>query len=80
MKIKVLAFGIAKDILGGSTLTIEMQEQPTADGLKKHLCGLYPDFEHLASLSIAVNAEYADGDQLINAGDEVVIIPPVSGG
>ncbi len=80
MEIKILAFGIARDILGGSKLTVEMPTQPTVGQLKAHLCESYPAFEQLASFAIALNTEYADDGQAIQAGDEVVIIPPVSGG
>jgi molybdopterin synthase catalytic subunit len=39
--------------------------------------------QHLApgvSLVLAVNREYADGDMVLNAGDELAVVPPVSGG
>lgn len=80
MQINLLAFGIAKDILGGSTQVVELDGTPTVAQLKAQLCEQYPDFVKLASLSVAVNTEYAGDDQVIKAGDEVVIIPPVSGG
>jgi molybdopterin synthase catalytic subunit len=34
----------------------------------------------LASLKIAVNHEYADGERMLTEDDEVALIPPVSGG
>ncbi|MCB0550653.1 MAG: molybdopterin converting factor subunit 1 [Phaeodactylibacter sp.] len=80
MEVKILAFGIAKDILGGTTLSVELPEQPTVGQLKAHLCRAYPAFEKLASFAIALNTEYADDQEAIQPGDEVVIIPPVSGG
>ncbi len=80
MEVKILAFGIAKDILGGSSLSVELPEKPTVGQLKAHLCQAYPDFEKLASFAIALNTEYAEDQQAIRPGDEVVIIPPVSGG
>ena len=80
MKINILAFGIAKDILGGSQLEIELPEHATVEQLKGQLCEQYPAFEKLAKLSIALNTAYASDDQTIEASDEVVIIPPVSGG
>ncbi len=80
MQVRVIAFGIARDILGGSSLTVEMPEAPTVGQLKTHLCKTYPSFEKLASLAVALNTEYARDEQVIQAGDEVVIIPPVSGG
>ncbi len=80
MKVQVMAFGIARDILGGNTYTIEVAEKTSVFQLKEALQQSFPDFVKLASLAIAVNEEYASDDQLINANDEVVIIPPVAGG
>jgi len=40
----------------------------------------YPEFEKLRHLALAVNSEYVQDDLIISENDEVVIIPPVSGG
>jgi len=80
MKIDVLAFGIAKDIINGSTISLEIEEGMTVGNLKEALCKQYPDFERLRSLAIAVNAEYQEDNFLLKEKDEIVIIPPVSGG
>ena len=40
----------------------------------------YPDFTKLRSFSIAVNEEYQNDDFVLNSNDEIVILPPVSGG
>jgi len=41
----------------------------------------YPELATINNvLSIAVNAEYVDGNTILNSGDEVAFIPPVSGG
>jgi molybdopterin synthase catalytic subunit len=45
------------------------------------LCRRYPEMADLAgSLMYAVNAEYVTPDQPLRAGDELALIPPVSGG
>lgn len=80
MDIKILAFGIAKEILGATNLSVQMPGQPTVGQLKAYLCQSYPAFTKLASFAIALNTEYAEDEQAIQPGDEVVIIPPVSGG
>ena len=48
--------------------------------LKSHILSQYPAFQDVSSLAVAVNNEYATGQDPINEGDEVAIIPPVSGG
>ena len=81
MKVKLLAFGIARDIVGGSEINIELSEnQYVVSDLKNKLLSEFPDFEKLASLRVAVNAEYVDDNFVLNPNDEVVLIPPVSGG
>ena len=80
MKIQLLAFGIAKDILQAKSLTFEMKQSNTIRALKKALIKRYPDFEALSSIAFAVNERYVTDDHILNEGDEVVLIPPVSGG
>lgn len=80
MQIKILPFGITKEIVGSSTLHFEVSATTTTQLLKEALFESYPALERLNSLAIAVNGEYAAEDLLIQPGDEVVLIPPVSGG
>jgi molybdopterin converting factor subunit 1 len=80
MTITILAFGIAKDIIGQQNFDLTLEENSTVGLLKERLCAQFPAFERLRSLAIAVNEEYREDNYLIGAGDEVVIIPPVSGG
>lgn len=80
MKIEILAFGIAKDILDKKTIVFELEDKGNINDLKKALVAKYPDFEKLASLAIAVNSEYRTDDFVLSENDEIAIIPPVSGG
>lgn len=80
MNINIKAFGIAKDILGQTSLQVEISDEYTVKELLSDLKKRYPAFGELNSLAIAVNAQYAEAEQVIKAGDEVVIIPPVAGG
>lgn len=76
----ILAFGIAKEILGGQSTDIQLGENTTVEALNTILKKQYPQLEKLTSFAIAVNGVYADDEQIIQPGDEVAIIPPVSGG
>lgn len=80
MKIEILAFGIAKDIIRGQKLGLDLPEGTTVGGLKQNLAEQFPDFEKLRSLAIAVNTEYQKDEYELTEADEIVIIPPVSGG
>lgn len=79
-KLNVLVFGIAKDIMGESPVQLEIQLPSTVENLKEHILEYYPKFQDVQSLAVAVNNEYSTGQDPISAGDEVAIIPPVSGG
>ena len=76
----ILLFGIAKDIVGSSTLSWPTDQISSVRELKKWILERYPAFTDLNSLRVAVNEEYAEDDVLISASDEIVLIPPVAGG
>ncbi len=80
MTLEILTFGIARDIIGSSVLTVEMLEGATVDDLKRQILTLYPGFIALSSLMIAVNTEYGNETTVLKEGDEIALIPPVSGG
>ncbi len=80
MHVNVLAFGIAKDIFGGSSVAVELTESATVATLKTTLEAQFPRLKQLSSFMIAVNNEYADAENVLQPRDEVAIIPPVSGG
>ena len=79
MTVNVLAFGIAKDIFGGSSIEIELNDADVRS-LKVLLEERYERLKNLKSYMVAVNNEYAADDKPISATDEIAIIPPVSGG
>jgi molybdopterin converting factor subunit 1 len=80
MTLKILTFGIARDIIGGSNFILDAPEGTTVAQLKKRLLDHYPTFGNLSSLLIAVNEEYGDDETVILEGDDIALIPPVSGG
>jgi molybdopterin synthase sulfur carrier subunit len=76
---KILTFGIVKEILGNTSVIVSDSNISVA-ALKAKLEEQYPRLKQLSSFMIAVNGEYANADTIIISGDEVAIIPPVSGG
>lgn len=80
MQLEVLAFGIARDIVGGPTVKISLEEGINLAEFKLALSDKYPQFDTLNSLYIAINNEYGEDDQELKETDEIALIPPVSGG
>lgn len=81
MKLKLLAFGIAKEILKNQQIYIELSlDEGTVHDLRHQLEVRYPEIKKLASYMVAINRAYANDTDQINENDEIAIIPPVSGG
>ena len=80
MQLKIIAFGIARDIVGQPTITFDLATGESVGDLKAALAKAYPKLDALASLAIAVNQEYAKNEICLSPEDEIVLIPPVSGG
>jgi molybdopterin synthase sulfur carrier subunit len=80
MNVNILAFGIVKDIFQNSVIEVDLSDAPTVSNLKAELEKNYPRLGELASYMVAVNNEYATADLVVEAKDEIAIIPPVSGG
>ena len=77
---KVKAFGIAREILGNSSLFIEPDTVSTVGELKAFLYEKYPYMLKLKTMAIAVDQSYASDEVNLTEDAEIVIIPPVSGG
>ncbi len=80
MNIRVVAYGIARDIVGGNQVEVSLDEGQTVADTVTQLKARFPSFDKLSSVSLAVNESYVANDYVLSEGDEVVIIPPVSGG
>lgn len=80
MKVNILAFGIAKEIFGGSSINVELNDACAVNELRHSLEEKFPRLKQLSSFRIAVNNHFASLDEVITEQDEIAIIPPVSGG
>ncbi|WP_026695936.1 molybdopterin converting factor subunit 1 [Peribacillus kribbensis] len=76
--IKVLFFAFLKEAAGRESMEVEMSGETLAD-LKKKLSQEYR-IENLETVMAAVNEEFAPDDTVLEEGDTVAFIPPVSGG
>ena len=81
MKIRLLAFASAAQILGGGELEIELPEGSDLTALRRLLDRRYPELGPLwPRLAVAVDSELVGGDVVLREGVEVALLPPVSGG
>jgi molybdopterin converting factor small subunit len=80
MPISVLLFASYADLLGRSAIPLTLDAGATVADVLAALATL-PNGDRLPPRPlVAVNEVYADLGQLIAAGDEVAVIPPVAGG
>jgi molybdopterin synthase sulfur carrier subunit len=80
VNINIALFGIAREIVGQSSLTLDAPAGQSAAELLADLRRAYPALAGLRSLAVAVNNEYAADDVVLHERDEIALIPPVSGG
>jgi len=93
MRVRVLYFGVLKERFGAAEEAVELSNGGTVGELVRVLRERTSKFERTAgsamasglesvwgSLAVAVNREYASADAVLRDGDEVALLPPVSGG
>lgn len=77
MEVTVRLFAILRERAGSSQVSLELPEGARVSEALEALRSVAPPE---LPLVMAVNREYADEDQVLDAGDELALIPPVSGG
>ena len=80
MKIKILFFGMVKDITNKSSVELKFDKNEDVNYLVSLLEKKYPKLLSINDFSVAVNEEYVERDIVLKNNDIVAIIPPVSGG
>ncbi len=81
MAITVKLFASARDAAGTAEISVAPSDRETVDHFLGTLSARYPKLSPLVPfLRVAVNAEYATPQTVIRDGDEVAVMPPVSGG
>jgi molybdopterin converting factor subunit 1 len=81
MRVTVRLFARLRDLAGAGELVRDVSAPATVLTIWRSLVADYPaiaDYER--SMSVAVNADYSRMSAVVNEGDEVAFLPPVSGG
>lgn len=87
MQVRVLFFGVLKDLFSSSGATVTLPEGATVGQLTERLRNGFGTHGSgsaghpvWGALAVAVNREYASRSAVLQEGDEVALLPPVSGG
>ena len=79
MQVRVRSFGVLTEWLGGPTADVRLEEGATVAALLAQLSASRST-PLLAGIAVSVNAEFASAAHRLAEGDEVGLLPPVSGG
>lgn len=81
MRVRVLFFGVLRELAGKSADEIELREGAVARDVLAHYEARNPRFQgSFASIALAVNQQYSSPNTQLHSDDEVALLPPVSGG
>ena len=81
MTLTVHLFAAARELAGTDAITVELRPAATVADLRAAVAAAVPAAAGLLARSaVAVNHDFADETRRLAAGDEVAVIPPVSGG
>jgi molybdopterin converting factor subunit 1 len=81
MRVRVLFFGMLKDVAGKPAEWLDLPEGACIRDVLAHYETQIPRLkESIPSLALALNQQYAGPEARLKAGDEIALLPPVSGG
>lgn len=81
MRVRVLFFGVLKELAGKPADEVELRDGAPVRELLQHYESRIPQLKtSLSSIALAVNQHYSSPDTTLHANDEVALLPPVSGG
>ena len=81
IRIRLLAFASAAELLGTGERAFELEADASVATLRRALVAAHPDFERWGGrLAVSVEGELAPDSRALADGDEVALLPPVSGG
>jgi MoaE-MoaD fusion protein len=81
MQVRVLFFGVLKDLIGLESDSLDLPDDAILGDVLDHYENRVPRLKDFASsIAMSVNQEYAEANARLHSGDEVAMLPPVSGG
>ena len=81
MQVQVLFFGMLKELAGRGSDSLTLPDNATLGDVISHYEERVPRLKAMVgSIAMSVNREYAGPECKLKAGDEIGLLPPVSGG
>ena len=81
MKITIRFFAMLREVVGTDSISLELSGSKPVFDVVKEIQVAFPGLEKYTSItSFAVNGEYAKRDVMLQDGDELALLPPISGG
>ena len=81
MRVTVLFFGMLKDVVGASEDRLDVPDGTLLRSVFDHYAARFPRLREMAgSIVLARNHEFCEPAATIADGDEIALLPPVSGG
>ena len=81
MEITVRLFALYRERAGRSAFPVQLAQGATVADLTVEVLRQFPGLAPpQVQIVVAVNADYADPEVVLHPGDDVCLIPPVSGG
>ncbi len=81
MQIQVLFFGKLRDVYQTNEASLELPPKSSVEDLFQLCAARHPEFANYRSSVVASrNREFVSWNALLESGDEVAFLPPVSGG
>lgn len=79
--VTVKLFAVYQEAYGVPELTLEFPSETPVAKVQERLIAEHPELDKWRSLTrFGVNLQFVEPDTILQDGDEVVLIPPVSGG
>ena len=81
MRIRVLFFGLIRDVVGAREDSLDVPDGSRLESVFNHYAERFPRLREMASSTVlALNQQFSAPAAPLAEGDEVALLPPVSGG
>lgn len=81
MKVRLLLFAVLREIVGREEVELEVATATTVGEVVEKLIAENPQIAAMADvIQVAINQEFAERNTELESGDEIALLPPLSGG